>query len=429
MLAVWLACAAAYVVLPFQLLNHEFTAKGLLVLTAFISAFILGTVLIPTRHEPGREPSSIQVQSKLAEFWLIVASGSATVFLAIDLLDKNVLDMAATYELRSETADALLKGEGSGSSVWFKVAFLLYPAAYVYTAVHALYAPKLRYWKLAVYGILPIALATLAMGGRAPALYALLIAWISLKERSKVYPADLVKKTSGRKWATYMVWIVVLAALAYYFATVFMVRAATVGGSTGMFEVAENQWGIGFRGPMSDTLFALAGEDFAYLLFVFLWYFVHGIVMGNLLFTSYEGPLQLGIYGIDLASAVMRRLDPQRVTEGFDSLLKINIYGFFPSAWGSLYVDFGYLGLVFCVAWGWWASLCFQRSVVQKRRDWLLFGPFVTLGIVFSTINTPLGFNNGLVTHIWLALAFLLLRYGRGKNRTPHEPNQRWRVY
>jgi hypothetical protein len=37
-------------------------------------------------------------------------------------------------------------------------------------------------------------------------------------------------------------------------------------------------------------------------------------------------------------------------------------------------------------------------------------GPFVTLGLVFSLINTPLGFTNGLVTHAWLLAAFMLLR-------------------
>jgi len=409
MLAVWLACAAVYAVLPFQLLSHEFTANGLLVLTAFISAFILGTVLMPTPREPMRESSSTLVQSKRAEFWLMVASVSATVFLVIDLVDKNALGLAAINNLRAHNAAALLKAEVSHSSGWFQAAFLLYPAAYVYTAVHALYAPTLRYWKLVVYGILPIALATVAMGGRTTALLALLIAWISLNERSKVYPVVLVKNASSRKLGKYMVWITILALLVYYFSLIFLVRAAAVGGSIGMFELAENMWGVSFRGPMTDTLSAIFGEDFAYLVFVFGWYFVQGIVMSNLLFTSYDEPLQLGIYGIDLVSGVMRRLDPHRVAEGFDSLLNIGAYGFFPSAWGSLYVDFSYFGLVFCIAWGWWASLCFRRLAVEKRKDWLLFGPFVSLGIAFSTINTPLGFSNGLVTHSWLALAFLLL--------------------
>jgi hypothetical protein len=48
--------------------------------------------------------------------------------------------------------------------------------------------------------------------------------------------------------------------------------------------------------------------------------------------------------------------------------------------------------------------------VVQHRTDWLLIGPFATIGIVFSIINTPLGFTNGFVTHGWLLVAFLLLK-------------------
>ena len=118
----------------------------------------------------------------------------------------------------------------------------------------------------------------------------------------------------------------------------------------------------------------------------------------------------MGTYGIDLMSAIMRRIDPQRVAEGFDSLLMLGTYGFFPSAWGSLYVDFGLFSLLFCIIWGVFSVLCYRRIVVQCRMDWLLVGPFVSIGILFSIINTPMGFTNGFVTHAWLLFAFLLLK-------------------
>ena len=35
---------------------------------------------------------------------------------------------------------------------------------------------------------------------------------------------------------------------------------------------------------------------------------------------------------------------------------------------------------------------------------------FVTMGILFSFINTPIGFANGLVTHLWLLVAFVAAR-------------------
>ena len=132
--------------------------------------------------------------------------------------------------------------------------------------------------------------------------------------------------------------------------------------------------------------------------------------MSNYLFAAYEGPLQMGIYGLDLMSALMRRLDPQRVAEGFDTLLTLGTYGFLPSAWGSMYVDFGFFATVFCAIWGLFTALCYRRIVIQRRKDWLLIGPFVSIGIFFSIINTPLGFTNGFVTHAWLLVAFMLLK-------------------
>jgi hypothetical protein len=79
-------------------------------------------------------------------------------------------------------------------------------------------------------------------------------------------------------------------------------------------------------------------------------------------------------------------------------------------AWGSLFVDFGFAGLAVAVLWGVLCGLAWQRIVRQRRQDWLLVGPFVSLGILFSLINTPLGFTNGFITHLWLLGAFLMLR-------------------
>jgi hypothetical protein len=250
------------------------------------------------------------------------------------------------------------------------------------------------------------------MGGRMPLLYIVIVAWLALKERKKVGHINFLNAPgqSRNNWYTRLIWILAVSVMFQYFATVFMIRASFVGGHMEMFDLAEQNWGIGFRGSFSSFIFAIFGENITYLIFIFSWYVVQGFVMSNYLFSAYEGPMQLGVYGLDLMSALMRRLDPLLVADGFDSLLTLGTYGFFPSAWGSLYVDFGFFALVFCAIWGVFSGLCYRRIVVQKRVDWLLIGPFVTTGILFSSINTPLGFSNGLVTYIWLLLAFALLK-------------------
>ena len=201
-----------------------------------------------------------------------------------------------------------------------------------------------------------------------------------------------------------------IAALFGYFVTVFVVRAQFAGGAEGMFEYAATVWGIGFQGPGFDLLFAVLGDYGTYMLFIFAWYLVQGLVMSNYLFSAYEGPLQLGVYGVDMLSAVARRVAPERLALGFDSLLSLGTYGFLPSAWGSLWVDFGWGGLLACIAWGAFTGLAWRRIVRERQGRWLLVGPFVSLGILFSVINTPFGFVNGLMTHIWLAAAFLMLK-------------------
>lgn len=415
MLQVWITCTLAFYLLPYQLTERQLAWQGTLLFWLFIAAFIAGACMIACPRSVGATAQPVRFDARRAERWLSAAATLTCLFFVLDAQGKDLFDLAVAYELRSETADALLKGEASNSSVWFQLAFLLYPAAYVYLAVHAIYAPRVQVWRLVAFGLLPIGLATMNMGGRVPIFYAVLVIWLSLRQRSRAghAPSKPLPRAQSRRFFILLACVALGALMAYYFASVFIVRAAVVGGTSEMFLVAEDRWGISFRGLGSGLMFAALGDDLTYLVFVFIWYLVQGLVMGNYLFSLYDGPLQLGIYGIDLMSAVMRRVDPARVAEGFDSLLSLGTYGFLPSAWGSLFVDFSYAGALPCMIWGALATLTYRRIACEHRTDWLVFGPFVTLGILFSVINTPLGFTNGFVTHAWMLAAFFMLRRQR----------------
>lgn len=420
MLGIWGLCLLTYVILPYQLLERQLTVQGMVILAVFIAAFLVGTLMVPRRKEVSSIEKSSHIDASKAEVYLTVASGFATIFFVLDIWDKNLFDLSVAYELRSQTADALLKGEASASSVWFQIAFLFYPAGYVFTVVHALYARRVQVWKLVIFGLLPVILATIGMGGRNPIFYGVIVAFLALGERKKMVGVGRYTSRSGsHKWIVRLIWLMVLIGLFQYFASVFMIRAAAAGGSTEMFMVAEERWGVGFHGPTADVIFALFGDDISYLIFIFVWYLVQGIVMSNYLFSAYDGPLQFGVYGVDMMSALVRRLDPEGVAEGFDSLLNLGTYGFFPSAWGSLYVDFGFAAIIICTLWGMFTALCYRRIVVQKKTDWMLIGPFASIGIIFSLINTPLGFSNGFVTHGWLLVAFLSLKRGKCLTQEP----------
>jgi hypothetical protein len=418
MLGVWAGSIAAFVLLPYQLLERPLTPLGLNTLLAFVVTFALGT-LLAVRRPARRVPiAKRQVDPRMALRVLVLASLTAGVCFALDARGNDLFDLVVAYELRSETANALLEGDASSSSIWFQIGFLLYPACYVYVAAHVLYAPRVNAAAVCVVGWLPIALATLVMGGRAPILYAVLVTGLAWRERRKAaHEHDLARAKRGwsARRALLLVGVALLVlALLGYFAAVFLVRAEAAGGVSAMFDIAEVRWGVGFQGLLYPFLLATLGETGTYMVFVFIWYLVQGVVMANHLLGAYDGPAQWGVYGVDIVGAVVRRIAPEQVAQGFDSLLTLGTYGFLPSAWGSLYVDFGYAGLMGALLWGAFAGLAWQRIVRQRREDWLLVGPFVTLGIFFSVINTPFGFSNGFITHLWLLGAFLMLRRRKG---------------
>lgn len=416
MCGIWLACALALFALPFQLIERPITWAGGAGMAAFVCAFALGTLLVPRRLRRSAVSQAPQVDSRWARWLLGAAALAAGACLLIDASGNDVFDLVVAYELRTEAASALLEGEASASSVWFQIGFLLYPACYVFIAAHVLYAPRVRLLAVALIGLLPILLATLVMGGRTPLLYALLVTVLAWRERRKIaHPSDRerMRRNGGspaRRVTLAAGTVLALTALFGYFAAVFIVRAEVVGGTSQMFLLAEDLWGVGFRGALYPLLTALLGDTGTYMVFVFVWYAVQGLVMGNHLLGQYDGPLLWGIYGVDIVAAVVRRAAPEHVTQGFDALLTLGTYGFLPSAWGSLYVDFGFAGLGLALLWGVFAGFAWTRIVRQQRQDWLLVGPFVSLGILFSLINTPFGFTNGFITHLWLLGAFLMLR-------------------
>lgn len=412
MSAVWIACVVIYLILPFQLVSRPLTWQGSLVLGLFVFSFVLGTLLVSQKNDRHKSQPVI-IDATVAELLLKSASLLATFMLCVDSINKNIFDLEGAYELRSAAADNLLKGFESNSSIYFKIAFLCYPASYVWIATHIIFTQKIGAMRMAVFGFLPIALASLVMGGRAPIFFCIMVTWLSFRERNKLSARDEYKiqtVTDSRAIIWRIAFATIVFAAFYLFAKIFMVRAETAGGAAGMFDVAEQTWGVGFRGYGSEFIFSFLGENGAYLFFVFLWYLVQGFVISNYLFTDYDGPLQYGVYGIDLISAIVRRWDPQFLTNGFDALLNVGTYGFLPSAWGSLYVDFSYFGILAALLWGCFAGLVHKRIVIDGRTDWLMIRPFMALGILFSVINTPLGFTNGFVTHFWLLVAFMMLK-------------------
>lgn len=414
MLKVWCACVLLYTVLPFQLVDRHVTAAGFVVLGLFLASFCLGSVAIRPAPFTALRPWRLPVDFSRTERVLTAMSVLTLLMTVIDISGKNVFDLGESYAARSDQASALMEGTASASSWAFQVGFLTYPAAFVYLVRAIVFDRHLRFGRLALFAVLPVLMSTLAMGGRAPLLYAILISGFAYGTR-KVYlrragGSGTGDRAPGLSTFTKIIIGLLLALAMYYFVAVFIARAEVVGGAAGMFRVAEAIWGIGFRGAGSSWMFDVLGDEVNYMIFVFAWYIVQGLLMGNFLFSGYDGPMQWGVYGIDLVSALMRRVDGSLIARHFEALEQLGVYGFLPAAWGSLFVDLRYFGLLVAALWGALAALVYQHIRAGQDARWLLLAPFVTMGILFSFINTPIGFSNGLVTHFWMVVAFLLAR-------------------
>lgn len=421
MLLVWLTCVVAFFILPFQLENRVMSLYGYLILFVFIGVFCIGAMMAarPQPQQPRR--TDIAVDFRLADRVLIAAALIAIGAAFMDTQGRNLFNLADAYEARSATAGALMSGGQSDSTIWFQFAFLTYPAGYVYLVREIAFRPRPILWRIGVFGLLPVIMAALSMGGRSPLLYALIMMIYAFNLRKQLHPkARPVQKAATARpgpmaqarrphrrpfklgVAGKTLIGIVGTVMFVYFMQVFLTRAEISGGVDTMFGVAGQSWGVNFNGPGSNFIFQFLGSEGTYLVFVSFWYMLQGLVMSNTLFTSYDGPMQFGVYGIDLASALMRRLNGEFVANGYAHLAAINVYGFFPSAFGTLYVDLRFLGLIPCLIWGWLAGKVYGLVKLGRDPRWVLAVPFIVVGIVFSIIGTPIGFSNGLVTHLWL---------------------------
>lgn len=452
MLFSWLSAYAIFFILPFRLESRVMTLYGFLITAVFLATFCIASLFAarPMPQRP-RDPAVV-VNFRRADQVLMIVTLIAIGSLLLDIQDSNVFDLAASYAARSDRATGLLEGAQSASSIWFQIGFLCYPAGYVYMTREIGFKLRPELWRIAVFGLGPPTLAALAMGGRGPLFFAVVYAVLAYFLRQQIFPP--VKRRRRRPGARPVAPPAAAAAVAHtsfmtararpkprkifrfgsaskvamgvfagiamaYFIMVFIARAEGAGGVEAALGDVGLNWGVSFNGHFANFFYSTLGGEGTYMVFVFAWYWIQGIVMSNQIFSDYDGPMLLGTYGIDLMSALMRRLNGEFVADGFSTLLRMNVYGFVPSAFGSLYVDLKFIGLIPCALWGYLTGIVYRKVKVGADPRWLLLTPFVSLGIIMSLNNTPIGLSNGLMLHLWLLVAFFLAKPHRLRAQAP----------
>lgn len=431
MLMIWGVGLAAFFILPFVLVGRTLSGWGFLVLGLFIAAFCFGAVgrsLVGQLRAPHASlPQELVFDFRRADTWLAAIAIASIVAIAIELYSGNYLDLSAAWQIRADRANNILIGELSDSTVLFRIAFLLYPVSYAVIAREIILRREINMVRLILLGALPPFLMSLLLGGRTPLLYGIILAGVAWRTRRRLWNRDgkAEKRPFSPRALLYagLAAIGILAAL-NYFVVVFLVRSESVGGSEGMFDIVGSIWGVTFEGPMADAMIGLFGYGNTYLVFVFAWYLVQGIVMSNTIFTNFNGDPLYGLYGLELVTAVARRTNGDYVSDRFFDLLDLNVMGFLPSAWGSLFVDFRYFGLIFAFFWGYLASRVYHKCKESADVRWFYLAPLVSVGIFFSLINTPLGFGNGFMIHFWMILIFFLMRAKPAEATVPNSLNQ-----
>ena len=410
MLGTWVTAVVLFLLFPFKLVDRTISTSGYVLAFAFLFVFCIGAWLKTIRRPPHaqKRPAFEMVCNVRARRYLAMFSTIAIASMIIEIYNNDFLNLGSAYQIRSSRGQALLHGAASDSSIFFKISFLIFPVGVVYLCQELLFSEKPSTVSLCFFGLFPSLLSSLTLGGRATLFNAFALFVLTYLLRDK--PTQTAHFFSIKKIILWILSVILSIGFAIYFLEVFFQRAEALGGPVSLLSTTGENWGVNYEPEAYENFTYYIGQSGAFIIFLLAWYLTQGIIISLTIFSNYDEVAMFGVYGVDLLSAVARRLDPDWTSGAFGSLLNMNVYGFYPSALGSLYIDFKLFGLFFCFLWGWFCGLVFLRYKYPRDYRWHLIAPFMIFGIIMSLVNTPVGYSNGIVTYFWLFIAFGLLR-------------------
>jgi len=429
MIATWSLCAFLLFTLPLRIVDRDITVYGYLMMFLSILIFCVGSLLKTPLLRQRHAPFVYQTDFTLADRVIMVVAIIAIFASTFDLFAGSGGDLAAAWQIRSSRTTAIIDGTDSGSSLAFQLGFLTHPIGYVAIAREIIFERRPRFARLLLVGFGPLLMVSLSLGGRGPLLFSLVMSGLSFATRQFVFRdarRQLARKMSAQGLFVVLVSSVIFFASLNYFVQVFIVRAGGADAIGDIFARTGDTWGVAFDGPTAEWMKSVLGLGNTYLIFVFSWYLVQGMVIGNVMFTSYHASPMLGVYGIELLLSFSRRFGGSFVSQHFVELDRINTFGFVSSAFGTLYVDYWFFGFAVTLGWGYLAGLVYSKSRTSFDGRWLLLVPFFIQGILFSLINTPFGLSNGLTSYIWLFVIFRIAKLDKSRfliaTRRPQPP-------
>ncbi len=123
----------------------------------------------------------------------------------------------------------------------------------------------------------------------------------------------------------------------------------------------------------------------------------------------------LGIFQVSVLSPILRVFFPQSDILGRmnQELVDADLFGWFVSAWGALYLDFGLGGAVVAVlAWGFFAGRAYGSYAANNDEVSALLLTFWLASIMISPLSSPIGMSNSfqILVTIIVTIPFLVGR-------------------
>ena len=178
--------------------------------------------------------------------------------------------------------------------------------------------------------------------------------------------------------------------------------------------VMKDAWGVHLRGYFLDIVNAqIIPPQGSVVLLSNYFYLTHGMMIIDRIWQGREHLKPIwGVYEIGVLSPIIRvSLPDSKILQTMNrQLRKAEIYGFFPTAWGAAFLDFGIVGgSLYVILWGLMGGWAFTAC---RRTNWVtpqLLLSFVLATVLLSPLQGPLGTaNSALVLGSMIVVGLLI---------------------
>ena len=167
----------------------------------------------------------------------------------------------------------------------------------------------------------------------------------------------------------------------------------------GLLAMLEDSWHVKPRAYVVSAMDAgLLSPPAALSMLGTYFYLTHGTRILDMIWQARrQFSPQWGVYEVGILSPILRLFFPedQRLAEMDAQLKSTGIHGFFPTAWGAAYIDFGFAGaIIYILTWGFasgWSAFGARRSAFVTPSLLLVF---CLASVALSPVQGPLGVAN-----------------------------------